>query len=142
MSSTLSRLKREGGISFETLQWKGASSHVEGRISWGYSSRGRKLGVPLELRRGPQAMRVASGKSSLHLSSEGPLRIALQSVQGHMASSRVEVGTSGFLSSSDMDFRIPTEFQQGTQASSRVETWNSASLWRFQRGVRLPVEWT
>ena len=34
MSSTLSRLKREGGISLETLQQKGASSHVEGRISW------------------------------------------------------------------------------------------------------------
>ena len=44
----------KGGISLETLQQKGASSRVEGRISWGFSSRGRELGVPLELRRGPQ----------------------------------------------------------------------------------------
>ena len=28
------RLKREGGISLETLQQKGTSSSVEGRISW------------------------------------------------------------------------------------------------------------
>ena len=54
MSSTLSRLKREGGIPLETLLRKGASSRIEGRISWAFSSRGRKLGVPLELRQGPQ----------------------------------------------------------------------------------------
>ena len=51
MSSTLLRLKTEGGISLEMLQWKGASSRVEGRISWGFLSRGRNLGIPLELRR-------------------------------------------------------------------------------------------
>ena len=45
----LSRLKREVGISLETLQWKRASTHVDGRISWFFSSCGRKLGVPLEL---------------------------------------------------------------------------------------------
>ena len=54
MSKTLSRLKREGGISLETLQQKRASSCVEGRISWFFSSCGRKFGVPLELRCGPQ----------------------------------------------------------------------------------------
>ena len=85
---------------------------------------------------------VATGKSSLHSSCEGPLGISLQLVQGRTASSRVEAGTSRFLSSSDMDLGVPMEFQQGTQASSRVETWNSVSLSRFQRGVRLPVEWT
>ena len=57
--------------------------------------------------------RFASGKSTHHLSCEGPLGIPLQSVQGHMASSRVEAGTSGFLSSSDMDLGVPMEFQQG-----------------------------
>ena len=45
----LSRLKSEGGISLETLQRKKASSRVEGRISWFFSSCGKKLGVPLEL---------------------------------------------------------------------------------------------
>ena len=50
----LLRLKREGGISLEMLQQRGASSRVEGRISWAFLNRGRKLGVPLKLRRGPQ----------------------------------------------------------------------------------------
>ena len=45
---------REGGISLKMVQWKGASSQVERRISWGFSSRDRKFGVPLELRPGPQ----------------------------------------------------------------------------------------
>ena len=49
VSKTISRLKREGGISLEMLQWKRASTHVDGRISWFFSSCGRKLGVPLEL---------------------------------------------------------------------------------------------
>ena len=54
VSRTLSRLKREGGTSLETPQRKRASSHIEGRISCFFSSYGSKLGVPLELRRGPQ----------------------------------------------------------------------------------------
>ena len=57
----------------------------------GFLSHGRKLGVPLELLRGPQLpARVASGKSSLRSIYEGPLGIPLQSVQGHRASSQVE----------------------------------------------------
>ena len=85
---------------------------------------------------------VASGKSSLHSSCEGPPGIPLQSMQEHMASSLVEARTSGFLFSSDMDLRVPMEFQQESQALSCVETWNSASLLRCKRGVRLPVKWT
>ena len=34
VSRTLSRLKRESGISLQTPQWKRASSRIEGRISW------------------------------------------------------------------------------------------------------------
>ena len=45
--------------------------------------------VPLELRRGPQGPAgVASGKTSLHTSCEGPLRIPVQSVSGPRYSSR------------------------------------------------------
>ena len=44
----------EGGISLKMLQGKRASSQVEGRISWFFSSCDRKLGVSLELRQGPQ----------------------------------------------------------------------------------------
>ena len=65
---------------------------------------------------------VASGKSSLHASCEGPLRIPLKLVPGARSSSRVDAGTSGFLFSADMDLEVPMEFQQGSQASSRVET--------------------
>ena len=142
MSSTLLRLKSEGGISLEMLQWKGASSRLEGRISWGFSSCGGTLGFLSSCHVDLKPTCVASGKSSLHLSCEGPLGIPLHSVQGHRASSRVEARTSGFLSSSGMDLRILMEFQHGSQGSSHVETWNSTSLSRFQRGVRLPVEWT
>ena len=49
VSSTLSCFRRERGISLETLLWKRASSRVEGRISWFFSSSGGRLGVPLEL---------------------------------------------------------------------------------------------
>ena len=78
VSRTLSRLNKEGGISLEMPQQKRASSDFEVRISWFFLSSDRKLGVPLELRQGPQGpARVASGKSSLHASCEGPLRIPL-----------------------------------------------------------------
>ena len=86
--------------------------------------------------------RVASGKSSLHASCEGPLGIPLQSVQGPRASSRVEARTSGILSRVDMDLGFPMAFQQESQASTHVETWNSPFLSRGKTRVRLPVELT
>ena len=46
--------QRERGIPLETLLWKGTSSGVKERISWFFSCCCRKLGVPLELRRGPR----------------------------------------------------------------------------------------
>ena len=68
---------------------------------------------------------MASGKSSLHVSCKGPLRIPLQIplqlLPGQTFSSGVDAGTSGFLSSSDMDLGVPLEFPQGSQASSRVQ---------------------
>ena len=92
-------LKSECGISLETLQQKRASSRIEGRISLFFSSCGRKLGFPLELRWGPPGPAlVYSGKSSLHASSEGPHRIPLQSVPGPRSSSGAEAATSVFLS--------------------------------------------
>ena len=119
------------------------SSHIEGRISWFFSSCSRKLGVPLELRQGPQGPTcVASGKSSLHASCEQLLGIPLQSVPGARSSSGAEARTSGFLSSADMDLGVPMEFQQGSQASSRVETCKSAFLSSCNSSVRLPVELT
>ena len=47
--ATISKLKREGEISLTQLQQKRASSRIEGRISWFFSSCSRKLVIPLEL---------------------------------------------------------------------------------------------
>ena len=101
-------LRREGGISLETPQWKRISSRIEGKISWFFSSCGIKIGIPLELRWGPQGpARGASGKCSLQASHEVPRRIPLQSLPGPRSSSGVEAGNSGFLSRADMDLRVP-----------------------------------
>ena len=103
------------------LQRKTAQSHVKGRISWYFSSCDRKLSVPLELRRGPEGPAcVASGKSSLHASCEGPLGIPLQSVLGSMSLSGVEAGTSVFFSG---------------------VTWISVFLWNFKRGPTSHLVW-
>ena len=132
-----------GGISLVMLQQKRASFCIEGRISCFFSSCGRKLGVPLELRWGPQGpAHVASGKSSLHASCEGILEIPLQSLPCLRYSSGAEAGISGFLSSVDMDLGDPVEFQQGNQASSSVQTCKSALLSICNSSLRLPVKLT
>ena len=60
-----------------------ASSHVDGGISWVYSSCGGRLGIPLQVPQGTQrASRVASVKSSLYSSFEGERGIALESWLG------------------------------------------------------------
>ena len=106
-----------------------ASSCVEGRISWFFSTCSRKLGIPLELRCAPQGPnRVTSGKSTLHGSCEGPLGIPLQSVPGPRSPSGAEAATSGFLSSAHMDLGVSMEFPQGSQAPSRLETCKSTFL--------------
>ena len=116
VSRTISRVKRESGISFETPQWKRASCRVEGRISWIFSSCSGKLGVPLELRLEPEGpTRVASRKSSLHVSCEGPLGIPLQLVLCARSSSGLGLEP---------------------QVSPPGLTWISGFLWSFHRGVR------
>ena len=121
MSRTLLRLKREGGISLETPQRKRASSHVEGRISCFLSSYSKKPGVPLELQRGPQGpTSVASGKSGVHASCEGPL---------------------GFLSSQFQGICSHLELKLEPQVSSPGLTWILGFLWSFNRGVRPCLSW-
>ena len=143
MSRSLSRLKREGVVLLKLLQQKRATSRVEGRISWFFSSCGSKHGFSLELRWRPQRpTRVASGKSSLHVSCEGPLGIPLQSVPRPRSSSGVEARTSGFLSRADIDLGVSLGCPQSSQASSHVEPWNSTLLSSRKRSVRLPVRLT
>ena len=121
MSRTLSRLKREGVISLETPQWKRATSRIEGSISWFFSSCSRNLGVPLELRLGPQGPYcVASGKSSLHASCKGPLGIPLQSLPGPMSS-----------------LEMSLEHQGPSQRLARILRF----LWSFNRVFRHRLMW-
>ena len=124
-----------------TPQWKRASSRIEGRISWFFSSCGRKLGVPLELQQGPQGpAHVASGNSILHLSCEGLLWIPLLSLPWPKSASGHEAGISGFLSSAAMYLVFPMEFPQRKQALSRLETCKSALLSSWKNSVRFPVK--
>ena len=79
------------------------------------------------------------GKSSLHASCEGPLRIPLQLLPWSKSSSGFEAETSGFLSSAYIDLGVPLVFPQGSTVSSRVETCKSTLLSRGKSSVRLPV---
>ena len=116
---------------------------VEGRISWFFSSCGKKIGVPLELRGGPQGRtQVATGKSSLHASCEGTLAIPLHSVLRPRSLSGAENATSDYFSSADIDLGVSMEIPQGNQASSRMETCKSAFLLSCNSRVALPVELT
>ena len=123
-------------ISLETPQGERASAHVQGRISWFFSSCGE---VPLEFRRDQGPTHGASGRSSLHASHEGPLKIPLQSLPGPRSSSGVEAGTSGYLSRTGMDLRVPRGRPQGSQASSHLEPCKSPLLSSRKSSVRLPV---
>ena len=154
--------QRERGIPLETLLWKGASSGSEEIISWFFSCCCRKLGVPLDLQRGPQGpARFASKNSGLLLRFERDIRIALESMPEKRAVSRVQSVNSVFLSSSDRDLRFPLKVQlgvrprlvsrHGTQLSSRVvrgvldllsSSGGETGLFnRICRGIRLPIMW-
>ena len=148
MSRTLSRLKKQGLISLETPQWKGALSRIEGESPgfsrvlagnlWFLLSYNGDMRDPLVFPQESQAsMRVERAKRSY-----STLEIPLQSVQGTRSSSRVKAGSSVFASSADMELRVPMEIQQGSQASSRVETCKSTFLLSCLRSVSLPVEFT
>ena len=91
------RLKREGGISLETLQLQRASFHLEGRISWFFSSCGRFLS-----------------------SYNGDLRDPLVWTQERPTSMRVARGLSGFLSSQCWVLRPHLELRLEPEFSSPV----------------------
>ena len=110
-----------------TSHCRGIGPHValRGEISWFFSSCSRKLGVSLELQRGPQGpARVASEKSALFQSCDGHVVIVLESLPVNSTVSRVQSVNSAVLSSSDRDLRLPLKVQLGSQASSGVEAQN------------------
>ena len=120
VSRTLSRLKREGGISLQTLQPKRASSRVEGKIAWFLSSCGRKLRVLLNY--------------------DGDFRDPLVLLQESPVSMRVARGFSGFLSSWCRVLGPHLELRLQPQVSSPVLTCISGFLWSFNWRVRTLVE--
>ena len=123
MSSTVSNLKREHGISLDTLQPERASSHNDGGTPWFFLSCARIL----ELQQGTQGnSRVSSGKSNLHSSCDGELGIALKSLQGKYTLGRLVSRNSMFLSNGDRDLSVAFKLQPGSQALFRVEAKNSA----------------
>ena len=122
MLRTLSWLSREGGISLEMLQKKRASSQVEGRISWFFSSCSRKHGVPLELRRGPQGLVVWPQESLVAMRDAREL--------------------SGFLSSRYWVLGPHLELRSQPQGYSVMLTWIWEFLWSFHRGVSPRLLWS
>ena len=149
-------LRREGGISLETPQWKRTSSRIEGKISWIFSSCGIKIGIPLELRWGPQGpshgglgnvqspceLRGASRDSAVVAArpvvliwSWGNLRFALPCRHGSQSSSGVSTGESGRISCGDMHVHSPLELEKQRQASSQVDIRISGFLSRCHRSI-------
>ena len=116
VSRTLSRLKREGGISLETLQRKRDSSCIEGKISRFFSSLAANLGFLLSYDR--------------------DLRDPLLGPQESPVAMRVVKVLSGFLSSHCWVRGHHLKLRLETQSSTAVPTWISGFLWSFHRGVR------
>ena len=131
-----------------------ASFHDDRGISWFFSHCGATCEVSLELPKGTQgASRVAPGKSSLHLSCEERLGIALESRQSNRASIHDEGGISrSFLScgrklwgpsSCQGDLRELLLVPIGIQESFHVVRGISGFLWcRYNgRGPHLLFNW-
>ena len=115
---TLSRFKREGVISFEMPQWRKASSRLEGRISWFFSSCGRFISIY-----------------------DGDLRAPVLWPQERPVSMRVVRGLSEFLSSRCQVLCPRLEPSLEPEVSSPVVTWILGFLWSLHRGVRPRLEW-
>ena len=119
MSSTVSNLKREHGISLDTLQPERASSHNDGGTPWFFLSCARSL----ELQQGTQGnSRVSSGKSNLHSSCDGELGIALKSLQGKYTLGRL---VSRTVSNFKRECGISLNMLQWERASSGDDGGNS-----------------
>ena len=105
-------------ISLETPQWKWASSRLEGRTSWIFSSCGR-------------CSRLTTGTSGTH------------SVGLRKGQSPCELlgGLSGFLSRQCRGLRPCVESVLEPEVSSPVQTWILVKFWSLPRGVSPRLEW-
>ena len=105
-------------ISLETPQRKWASSRLEGRTSWIFSSCGR-------------CSRVMTGTSGTH---SGGLR------KGQTPCELLG-GLSGFLSRRSLGLRPCVESVPEPEDSSPVLTWILGYFWSLPRGVSPRLEW-
>ena len=121
VSRTLSRLKREGGISLQTPQRKGPNLALKGE-SPGFS-------------------RVSAGNLGFLSSYDGDLRDPLVWPQESPVSMRVARGLSGFLCSRCWGRGPHLEFRLEPQCSFPVLTLNSGFLWGLHRRVRPRFMW-
>ena len=115
---TLWKFQTLGVIRFETPQRKWASSRLEGRTSWIFSSCGR-------------CSRLTTGTSGTRI---GGLR---------KGQSPCELlgGLSGFLSRRCWGLRPCVESVPEHEDSSPVLTWNLGYFWSLPRGVSPRLEW-
>ena len=158
MSKTHPRLKSEGGNSLKTPQRKRASSRVEGRISWFFSSCSSEHGVPLDLQRGPEesalgGLRNVQSPCELRQASRDSSTLAAGFEV--RSSSGVDARTSvfhlcilGFLwrftakmglaSCGDMQVRSLLKLEKQCQTSCRVDIGIDGFLSRCHRAVTSP----
>ena len=105
-------------ISLETAQWKWASSRLEGRTSWIFSSCG--------------------GCSRLTMGTTGTLSGGLRKGQSPC---ELHGGLSGLLSRRCWGLRPCVESVPETEDSCAVQTWILGYFWSLPRGVSPPLEW-
>ena len=110
--------QRLGVISLETPQRKWASSRLEGRTSWIFSSCGR-------------CSRLTTGTSGTR---SGGLRKGQSSFE-------LFGGLSGFLSHRCQGLRLCVELVLEPEDSFPVLTWILGDFWSLPRGVSPRLEW-
>ena len=125
-------------ISLEKPQWKWASSRLEGKTSWIFSSCGRS----------PRLTTGTSGtRSGGHRKGQSPCEF-LRGLSGFLSLGCpglrpcVESGRNlGFLSSADMDLWVFLESPQGSQSSCRIRACTCASLQSGSSSVMQSAAW-
>ena len=126
-------------ISLETPQWKWASSHLEARTSWIFSSCGRSSPLTMGtsgirsggLRKGQSPCQLLGGLSGFLSRRCWVLRPSVESVREPEDSSPVLTWILGVL----------LESPQGSQSSSRVGACTCAFLLSCSSSVALPFAW-
>ena len=121
-------------ISLETPQRKWASSRLEGRTSWIFSSCGRCSRHTT----GTSGTRSGDLRKGQSPCARWSLGIPLPLILGPKTLCGVGAGTFGFLCSADMDLGVLLESPQRSQSSSRVGACTCTFLPSWSSSVTLP----